>query len=81
MFFFFKSDISGGLSPDSLGIANAVCIVVPLILMEATPVGAINKTVEFSGLLIPCLKGFVKVRYIKLTRCDLPAPTAPVRNK
>lgn len=46
----------GGRSPDFFGIAKAVCIVVPLILIEATPVGAINNTVGFSGLVIPCLK-------------------------
>lgn len=43
----FWSDIGGRLSPASLGIAKAVCIVVPLILMAATPVGAINSTIGF----------------------------------
>ena len=57
----FWSDNGGRLSPDSLGIANAVCIVVPLMLIAATPVGAISKTVGFSGLVIPCLKVFVVV--------------------
>ena len=42
-------------------IANAVCIVVPLMFMAGTPVGAISNTVGFSGLLIPCLNVFVTV--------------------
>lgn len=41
----FWSDIWGSLSPDSFGIAKALCIVVPLILIAAMPVGAINSTV------------------------------------
>ena len=58
----FWSDKGGRLSPDSLGVANAVCIVVPLMLIAATPVGAISKTLGFSGLVIACLKVFVMVR-------------------
>ena len=61
-------------------IANAVCIVVPLMFMAGTPVGAISNTVGFSGLLIPCLNVFVTVWYIELIRCDLPAPPPPVKN-
>ena len=44
----FWSDIGGTKSPDSLGIHKAVCIVVPLILIAATPVGAIKATVGLS---------------------------------
>ena len=52
----FWSDILGAKSPDSLGIDKAVCIVVPLILIAATPVGAIKATVGLSGFIVPYLK-------------------------
>ena len=52
----FWSDIGGAKSPDSLGIDKAVCIVVPLILMAATPVGAIKATVGLSEFTVPYLK-------------------------
>lgn len=57
----FGSDIDGRISPDSFGIAKAVCILVPLILIEAIPVGAIRNTIGFSGLVTTLLKVFVAV--------------------
>ena len=52
----FWSDILGAESPDSFGIDKAVCIVVPLILIAATPVGAIKATVGLSEFIVPYLK-------------------------
>ena len=58
---FFWSDIAGRLSPVSLGIANAECIVVPPMCIAETPVGAINSTVGRSGLLVVCLNVLIAV--------------------
>ena len=41
MFFYGQTFHGSTKSPDSLEIDKAVCIVVPLILIAATPVGAI----------------------------------------
>ena len=52
IYVFFWSDIAEKLSLVSLGIAKVVFIVVPFILIAATLVGAINRTVgnsEFIG--------------------------------
>ena len=58
---FFWSDIAGRLSVVSLGIAEAVFIVVPFMLITATPVGAIKRTVGNSGFIGGCLKVFLTV--------------------
>ena len=64
----FWSDIGGTLSPVSTGIARAVFIVVPSMLMAATPVGAIKRTVGNSGFMGACLNVFVTVWYIVLIK-------------
>ena len=45
----------GNVSCVILGIAKAVFIVVPSLLMAATPVGASSKTLGFSGFISPYL--------------------------
>ena len=54
----------GTLLPHSLGIATAVCIVVPQIFMAATPVGAVSNTEGNLGFIGACLNVFVTVWYI-----------------
>ena len=51
------SEVGSTKSPDSLGIDKAVCIVVPLILIVVTLVGAIKATVGLSGFIVLICKG------------------------
>ena len=56
MFFYGQTFHGSTKSPDSLEIDKAVCIVVPLILIAATPVGAIKTTVGLYGFIVSYLK-------------------------
>ena len=53
--------MAGSVSPVFLGIAKAAFIVVPLMLMAATPVGAHSKTVGFSGFIPPYINVLITV--------------------
>ncbi len=65
---FLWSDIAGGQSRVSFGIASPVWTVVPSIFIAATPVGATNSTVGNSGLKGGCLNVFTAVWYIVLIK-------------
>ena len=61
------------------GIFSAVCIVVPSILMAATPVGAMSKTSGLSSNTFPYEKILVSDWYINFIKNDLPQPSPPVK--
>ena len=75
----FWSESGFRVEPASFGMPKAVLTVVPLILIAATPVGAIRKTDRYSRLVAVCLNAFVTVWYIVLIRWLLPAPPPQVR--
>ena len=75
---FFWSDIAGRLSLVCWGIARAVFIVVPLILIADTPVGAIKSSIGSSGFLQACRKVLAAVWYIVFIKWLFPAPAPPV---
>ena len=63
----------------STGIFSAVCIVVPSIIMAATPVGAMSKTFVLSSDTFPYEKILVSDWYITFIKNDLPQPASPVK--
>ena len=63
----------------STGIFGAVCIVVPSIIMAATPVGAMSKTFVLSSDTFRYEKILVSDWYITFIKNDLPQTASPVK--
>ena len=79
----FWSDIVGRTSPVFLGIANAVCCVdgCTMNVYCCYSIGAVSKTVGFSGFIGVYLYIFATVWYIGLIKWLFPAPPPPVINR
>ena len=66
-----------GTSFEPIPIPKAVFIVVPPLLIVATPVGASSKILGLSGSLLFYNKSLLRTIWIVLIKCDLPTLAPP----